>query len=537
VTADRVVVVGGGLAGITAALCLAEAGQPVTLLEARPWLGGATWSFGRRGLTIDNGQHAFLRCFSAYRDLLDRMGVSGLTAIQERLDLPVLAPAGQAPMGLTPTGPARAGGLAAGGPIRLARSSWPAPLHLAPILARYRALTISERLGVLPAALAMWLTDLSGPAHAQRSMGDWLARHGQDERAVAEFWDMFLLPALNLRSDQADLGTAASFVNAALLSGRDRADLGMASVPLRDLHAGPAARRLAELGAEVRLSAEVMAIGREATGGYVVRIAPAAAGPDAPGEGRAEDRGGVRAAAVVLAVPAWTAPALVPAELAAEAASWGRLEPSPVVSIHVIYDIAVTSLPFATVIGSPLRWIADKTGSAGLHTGQYLAASLPAAGMYVDAPPASFREWFLPELERIFPPAATARVEDFFVTRERNATFRPVPGSRAFRPAQGTGLDRFALAGAWTSTGWPDTMEGAVRSGGLAANAVLRDLNGPQAREQRQVRRRGPAPQPVQPAPSGADLAAVADAARDASRASGADPASGAGREEQVTRP
>jgi squalene-associated FAD-dependent desaturase len=453
--ADRVVVVGGGLAGIAAALGLAEAGVPVTLLEARPWLGGATWSFGRRGLTIDNGQHAFLRCFTAYRDLLGRLGVSELAPVQDRLDLTVL------------TGD---------GSVRLTRSGWPAPLHLAGLLARYRPLTVSERLGVLPAALALWLTDLSGTSRSGACLGDWLARHGQGERARRDFWDMFLLPALNSPVDQADLGTAAGLLNAALLNGRDHADLGLASVPLRDLHAAPASRRLGELGAEVRLGAEVMAIGQEKDGSYVIRLAPAAAGTDSQPVSGARDRGSIRAAAVVLAVPAWTAATLVPADLAAEASAWDRLQPSPVVSIHVIYDISVTSLPFATALRSPVRWVADKTRSAGLHAGQYLAATLPDAGAWVDATPAAFRERILPQLEQLFPAAASARVEDFFVTRERTATIRPAPGWRALRPAQATALARFALAGAWTSTGWPDTMEGAVRSGMLAAQQILREL-------------------------------------------------------------
>jgi uncharacterized protein with NAD-binding domain and iron-sulfur cluster len=142
----------------------------------------------------------------------------------------------------------------------------------------------------------------------------------------------------------------------------------------------------------------------------------------------------------------------------------------------------VTTLPFAAIGESALRWIVDKTGSAGLHTGQYLAASIPAADKFVDAPSAAIRDEFLPVLERLFPAAVSARVDDFFVTRERSATFRPVPGSAAFRPDQVTNLPGFALAGAWTSTGWPDTMEGAVRSGRRAAECVLRALVPSEAR-------------------------------------------------------
>jgi squalene-associated FAD-dependent desaturase len=453
VTGDQVVVVGGGLAGIAAAIDLADAGLPVTLLESRPWLGGATWSFGRRGLTIDNGQHIFLRCFTEYRDLLDRLDVADRVEIQDRLDLTVLT---------------------ADGPQHIRRSGWPAPMHLARMIAGYRPLTRSERLAVVPAISAMWLSDLS--SHGDTSVADWLSRHGQGKRARRQLWDLFLVPVLNSASDQADLGTAASIINAALLSSRDQADLGVTSVPLRDLHGGPAARMLARLGVEIRLGAQVTGITRGPRGGYRVHVGPDTGEHESqPAFGQCEPDV-LRAAGVVLAVPAWSAVPLAPPELSPQSGTWRQLEQSPVISLHVTYDTRVTRLPFALSTDTPLRWIIDKTASAGLHTGQYLAASIPAAGEFVDAPAAVLRERFLPVIERLFPAAATAGLEDFFVTRERSATFRPSPGSATLRPDQQTRLPGFALAGAWTKTGWPDSMEGAVRSGHLAADYVLRSL-------------------------------------------------------------
>jgi uncharacterized protein with NAD-binding domain and iron-sulfur cluster len=150
--------------------------------------------------------------------------------------------------------------------------------------------------------------------------------------------------------------------------------------------------------------------------------------------------------------------------------------PSPVVSIHVIYARRVTRLPFAAVAGAPVRWIIDKTSAAGLHTGQYLAASVPAADAYVDLPAARLRESIWPALERLFPATAQADVEDFFVTRERRATIRHEPGSQRLRPDPAAGPPRLAIAGAWTDTGWPDTMEGAVRSGRSAALKLIEHL-------------------------------------------------------------
>jgi predicted NAD/FAD-dependent oxidoreductase len=185
----------------------------------------------------------------------------------------------------------------------------------------------------------------------------------------------------------------------------------------------------------------------------------------------------IDAAGVVLAVPPWEAANLATADLGEAASRWAQLLPSPVVSIHVIYGSRVTKLPFAAVTGSPIRWVIDKTQSAGLHAGQYLAAAVPAADEYVDRPAAQLQDELLPALEELLPAAADADVEDFFVTRERRATIAQVAGSRRLRPGAGIGSAGFAVAGAWTDTGWPETMEGAVRSGQAAARKLIAELD------------------------------------------------------------
>ncbi len=144
--------------------------------------------------------------------------------------------------------------------------------------------------------------------------------------------------------------------------------------------------------------------------------------------------------------------------------------------MHVIYDRRVTGLPFAAAVDSPVQWVFDKTRPAGLRSGQYLAVSLSAADTFVDTPAAALREVFVPALEQLFPATAGAGITDFFVTRERQATFRQEPGSGALRPGARTPVPGLTLAGAWTDTGWPDTMEGAVRSGHLAAQALIGEL-------------------------------------------------------------
>ena len=186
--------------------------------------------------------------------------------------------------------------------------------------------------------------------------------------------------------------------------------------------------------------------------------------------------------AVVLAVPHEKAAPLMPAGALPEqtVAGWAGLGASPIVNVHVIYDRPVMDLPFVAAIDSPVQWVFDRTRISGISASnhgrpgqQYLAISLSAADQYADTPAAKLREQFLPALAELFPAARDARVTEFFVTRERRATFRQAPGSGALRPKAATARPGLVLAGAWTDTGWPDTMEGAVRSG-LAAAAELR---------------------------------------------------------------
>ncbi|MBX6168376.1 MAG: FAD-dependent oxidoreductase [Thermobispora bispora] len=431
-----VAVVGGGLAGITAALALAEAGWPVTLYEARPRLGGATCSFARGGLVADNGQHVFLRCCTAYLGLLDRLGMTGRVRLQERFDVRVLTPNGERG--------------------RLRRAALPGPFHLLPALAGYRLLSPADRLRAVRGALALRGLDPAEPALDRAALGGWLAANGQRESVRRALWDLFAVAALNIPADEAALGPAAMVFRTALLGRADAADIGVPSVPLGDLHGGAALPAITRLGGEVRLPAKVE------------RVLP---GPSILVGGAR-----IAASAVVVATPHGQAARLVPPEAAPDRDAWAGLGASPIVNVHVVYDRPVTRLPFAAVTGSPVQWIFDKTAAGGLTRGQYLTVSVSAARRWIDVPTAVMREVFLPELERLLPAARAARVLDLFVTRERRATFRQVPGSGGLRPGAATRWPGLFLAGAWTDTGWPDTMEGAVRSGLQAARLVRRHL-------------------------------------------------------------
>ncbi|WP_344234722.1 hydroxysqualene dehydroxylase HpnE [Kribbella hippodromi] len=433
----RVAVVGGGLAGITAALQLADAGCAVDLLEGRPKLGGLTHSFERDGRWIDNGQHVFLRCCTSYLRLLERLDVRDQVHVQRRLDVPVRS--GRRP-----------------GVGRIRRNELPAPLHLGPALASYRWLSLVERVAAASGALAMGRVDRTAPETDEQSFGSWLAAHGQDARAVEALWELIGIATLNARADEASLAVAATVFQLGLLEQSDAADIGWSLVPLQQLHGGAAARALAAAGVAVRLRARVRAL-NEQEGRWCI-------------EGERYDD-------VVLAVPPTEAARLLPDGAVDLPAGWAEaLGSSPIVNAHVVFDRQVLDVPFVAGVDSPLQWVFDRTVQCGERAGgeQYVAVSLSAADELIDTPVADLRDLLVPALRRLLPAAADARVKEFFVTRERHATFRPAPGSGSLRPAATTNRPGLHLAGAWTATGWPATMESAARSGEAAAASVLR---------------------------------------------------------------
>ncbi|MGW4400092.1 hydroxysqualene dehydroxylase HpnE [Amycolatopsis nivea] len=430
-----VAVVGGGLAGIAAALACADAGQPVTLFEARPHLGGLTHSFTRGELRVDNGQHVFLRCCTAYRALLDRLGVADRVTLQPRLEIPIRLPG-------------------AAEPTWLRRDDLPAPLHLATSLLRYDPLRPLDRARFALAALALRRVDPKADRTDRQSFGEWLRRHGQSAAAIEALWDLVGVATLNATADDASLSLAATVFQEGLLTDPAAADIGWSLVPLRELHGDPARERLIEAGADVRLGTKVRAISE----GWRVLT----------------DRGEEEFSQVVLATPPAVTEQLAPAGAIGLPPGWsGGLGSSPIVNVHVVLDRKVLGEPFVAGVRTPVQWVFDRTRQSGLDSGQYLAMSLSAADAQIDLPTAKLREQLLPELLSLLPEARDAQVLDFFVTRERHATFRPGPGTASLRPPARTALPGLYLAGAWTATGWPATMEGAARSGAAAAAALL----------------------------------------------------------------
>jgi hydroxysqualene dehydroxylase len=434
-----IVVVGGGLAGLAAAIKAADDGAQVRLFEQLPRLGGATWSFSRDGLTYDNGQHVFLRCCTEYRGFLERIGSTGKVALQPRMDVPVHRP---------------------GGPVaHLRRVRAPAPLHLAPTLAHYAHLGVGDRLGVVRTALALRKLDLGDASLDDITFGDWLAAHGASAAATRALWGLVCLPTINLPAADASLLLAAKVFKTGLLDAADGGDIGWSRVPLSELHADAAAAVLAGAGADVHVGARVTSVNSEPDGRPTVVV----------------DGEPVVADAVIVAVPHHAVERLLPPRTFGPGIQPSDLGRSAIVNVHLLYDRAVMAEAFLAGIDSPVQFAFDRTRTSRAPTGhQMVAVSLSAADEYLSWSGDDLIAHFTAEVARLLPPARSAHVVHAVVTREPLATFRGGPGSDRHRAPTRTGLPGVFLAGAWTATEWPATMEGAVRSG-VSAAEVARD--------------------------------------------------------------
>jgi hydroxysqualene dehydroxylase len=458
-----VTVIGGGLAGISAALECADRGARVTLIERRNHLGGLTWSFQHGDMWVDNGQHVFLRCCAEYLRFLDRIGGLGDVRMPGRLDIPVVAPGRN------------------GSPVvgRLRRSGLPAPIHLAGSLLRYRHLGLSDRLRLGVAAAGLRKLRLDDRALDSETFADWLDRHAQTPESVNAVWDLITIPTVNLPSSEASLAAAAKVFKTGLLDDTDAADIGWSRVPLGRLHGERASSALRNAGVEIRLGERVRRValndsaggesttGYDAPRGYVV----SAVGWDLRSEG------------VIVAVPHDEAAHLLPEGAIDNQSMLDELGFSSVVDVHLVYDRKVTDWEFMAAVNSPVQWVFDRTESSGLAplqsesssptAEQYLAVSMSAADDLLGRRPEDLVSWINSELRHLLPAVAGAKLLDSLVTKERRATFAARPGTARLRPTQSTKLPGLAVAGAWTDTGWPATMEGAVRSGRTAAHACL----------------------------------------------------------------
>ena len=423
----EVAVVGAGLAGLAAAVALKRAGMRVHVVERSRLLGGKATSFLVDGVEVDNGQHVVLRCCTEFIDFARELRMEGSLRFQPRFAATVLARGAR--------------------PARLRAAALPAPLHLAMGFAGYRHLRAADKLRIARALLAARREQRSG-----ESMAAWLRQHGQNPATRRGFWDPFLVPALNARLEQVAADDGLFVIRTAFLGGRDAACIGYSSVPLARL-----AERAAARADAVSLRAPVT--GLVMRGGTVTGL-------------RLDGGRVIDCDACVLAVPPRRLSAILgePERFAVHGLE--RFAVEPIVDVHLWYDRAALGIDFAAVLDSPVQWVFEKGPG-------YLCCSLSAAGSLVTRPESELVALCDRELRSVLPQLRGATLLRSACTRDPEATFVPAPGLR--RPGSRTAVSNLVIAGAWTDTGWPATMESAVRSGRAAASALLADRRGAHA--------------------------------------------------------
>jgi len=410
-------VVGAGLAGLSAAVALKEAGRHVEVFERSRLLGGRATSFVVDGYEVDNGQHVFLGCCSAFTDLANRLGLGRWLRLQERFEVRVFAPGRP--------------------PSRLRAADLPAPWHLAVGFLRYAELGWGDRVRV-----ARTLRALASRAGDDRSLATWLLAHGQTDAALAAFWEPFFVPALNAPLERIAVGEAAFVVATAFLSDAGAARFGFLTVPLA---------RLAEAAADrldaVHLRTAVTGLERSADGAVTAVCT-------ADGERLGFD-------AFVLAVPPDRLDRLAPGLGLPPLDGFAS---RPIVDVHLWHDRGTLGFDFAALLRSPVQWVFEKASG-------YLCCSLSDAGEVVGWPEERLVALGWSAVSERLPPLAGARMVRGAATRSPDATYAAPAGAR--RPGPATSAPNVTLAGAWTDTGWPDTMESAVRSGYAAAELLF----------------------------------------------------------------
>ncbi len=433
---------GGGLAGMAAALKLAQSGYRVTLLEQRPFLGGRAYSFEDpdTGAEIDNGQHILVGACTRLRGFLDAIGAPASAFVRQfRLGVAILDPDGRR--------------------ATLTAAPVPAPLHMAAAVLRYRHLDLRQRASVARDAHA--LANLDHDAHADLEnipFGDWLSARGAAAAAIERFWDPLVRPALNVVANEANIPLTAFFVREALWAGPHGGAVWLPSVGLSQAIGEPGHRALERAGVIIRLSARVDTVEASNRGITGVRL---------------RDGERLEATNVVCAVPPETLERILPAS-ARPPTDYTRIGTSAIVNVYLWYDRPITNLDFAGTFGSDLQWIFNRSQLLGAHTaGHCLGVSLSAADEWVDMPKETVAQRCDQAIERMFPARRGAELIRSAVVKEPRATFRAGPNVARYRPSPIGAIDGLYLAGDWTDTGWPATMEGAVRSGESAAEAML----------------------------------------------------------------
>ena len=436
-----VVIAGGGLAGLAAGCALSSAGFRVTLFERRPYLGGRASSYQHPGTgeVVDNCQHVLLGCCTNLIDFYRRTGVEDKIRWYDRLTF--LEPGGRA--------------------STIEPSALPAPLHTTPAFLRALCLGFRDKLAISRAMLA-----LARPLAADdETFLQWLRSHRQTVPAIERFWKPILVSALNEDVDNASAPYAAQVIRESFLKSAAAGRMGIPKLPLSQLYAA-AGEYIQARGGKVELRAGVESFRTDDGKVHVV----------SNGQQQAFDY-------LVLALPFDVLCRMLPNSPEAEPISsgLGHLKTSPITGIHLWFDRPISELDHAVLLDRTIQWMFHKSRliEAGENdrdsgNGSYVELVVSSSKALVEKSKQEIVDLAVGEFTEFFPAARDAQLVKSTVIKEVNATFSPAPGVDRYRPAAKTNWPGIFLAGDWTATGWPATMEGAVRSGYLAAEALSR---------------------------------------------------------------
>ena len=432
----RVAIAGGGLAGLSAACALADEGFRVTLLERRPYLGGRASSYEHPGTgeVVDNCQHVLLGCCTNLIDFYERTGVDDKIRWYDSLTF--LEPGGRASV--------------------IGSSSLPAPLHTMPAFLRAQCLNLSDKFAIAAAMTALAPTALR---EKEESFLSWLRNHGQTEQAIERFWKPILVSALNEDVDKVSVAYAAQVVRESFLKSPGAGRMGIPSVPLTELYQA-AGDYIRARGGEVKLRSTIESF----------RAEPSQVEVCVNGNRMIFDY-------LIFALPFDALKKILPDTSASSALRnmLDQFETSPITGIHLWFDRQITDLEHAVLLDRTIQWMFHKSkllGRNGNGGGSYIEVVVSSSKDLVEKSKAEIVELTLKELAEFFPEVQQAKLVKSTVIKEVHATYSPRPGVDLNRPRPETVWPRVFLAGDWTATGWPATMEGAVRSGYLAAESL-----------------------------------------------------------------
>lgn len=437
-----VAIAGGGLAGLAAACALADAGFPVTLYEKRPFLGGRASSYEHPGTgeVVDNCQHVLFRVCTNLIEFYQRIGVADQIRWFDQMNF-----------------------IEPGGRTSVMKSSFlPAPLHTAPSFFGFPFLDLADKAAITRALAPLTLTEQRDTG---KSFLQWLEQHGQTNRAIARFWQPILVSALSEDLARISISAAAQVVRESMKSTEAR-HMGVPTVPLTDLYN--------KAGDYIRAHGGVLHF-RRPVEGFAANSSHVCVS-----QGETDERFDYLILALPFDALERSLPDAVESKTIREKIS--HFDNSPITGIHLWFDRQISDLDHAVLLDRTIQWMFHKSRLQPMRSqptneatsGSYIELVVSSSKSLIDKSRAEIVDLALNEVREFFPAAREANLVKSTVIKEVNATYSPRPGIDAHRPTAHTAWPRIFLAGDWTATGWPATMEGAVRSGYLAAESLAR---------------------------------------------------------------